>query len=60
MIKKIGYKWEKTVTPAGLISVDILVASKDIDENRSFQPTNTVAFISSRGRLTTMLAGVYI
>ena len=37
------------------MSVDIVVASKDKDKNRSFQPTLT--FVSCRGRLTVMLTG---
>ena len=37
------------------MSVNILVALKDKDENRSF--ANTMTFISCRGRLTTILAG---
>jgi hypothetical protein len=36
---KMGYKGEKSATTIWLMSVDILVASEDKDENRSFQPT---------------------
>ena len=39
MIKKIGYKGDKSATPTWLMYVDITVVSKDKDENRSFQPT---------------------
>ena len=37
--KKIGYIGENSVAPTRLESVDILIASRDKNKNKSFQPT---------------------